>query len=87
MAEKSIGVVENYFSKIGVAAIKLTEGSLNVGNRIKIKGATTDFTQVVESMEVEHSSVETAVPGDLVGIKVIDRARSKDTIYLVTEDD
>ncbi len=86
MAEKQIGVVENYFAKIGVAAIRIDEGSVSVGDRIKIKGATSDFSQVVESMQVEHKTVETAASGDLVGIKVIDKVRAKDTIYLIEEE-
>jgi putative protease len=84
MAEKQIGVVDNYFSKIGVAAIKITEGSLSLGDRIMVKGATSDFTQVVESMQVDHKDVETAEAGDLVGIKVIDKVRGNDTVYLLT---
>lgn len=87
MAEKQIGVVEKYFAKIGVAAIKMGEGSLNLGDRIKVEGATSDFTQVVDSMQVEHESVETAGPGDLVGIKVIDKVRPKDRVYLLTGDE
>ncbi len=87
MAEKQIGVVDNYFAKIGVAAIKITEGSLSLGDRIMVKGATSDFTQVVESMQVDHIDVETAEAGDLVGIKVIDKVRGNDTVYLLTEEE
>lgn len=87
MSEKQIGVVENYFSKIGVAAIKITEGTLHLGNRIRIKGATSDLTQVVDSMQVEHESVESAGQGDLVGLKVIERVRHNDSVFLVTEEE
>ncbi len=86
MGEKEIGQVENYFGKIGVAVIRITEGTLRVGDRLAIKGSTTDTTQVVESMEVEHSSVESAGSGDLVGLKVSEKVRPNDRIYLSTEE-
>ncbi len=80
-AEK-VGVVSHYFGHIGVAAIKLS-GTLHVGDRIKIVGATTDFEDTVQSMQVEHDSVEKAGPGEEVGIKVKDKARDGDRVYLV----
>ncbi len=84
MAEKKIGVVTHYFGKIGVAAIKMTDDELRVGDTIRIKGHTTDFTQTVESMQVEHEPVEVARAGDNVGMKVIDHAREHDVVYKVT---
>jgi len=81
--EKKIGLVENYFPKIGVAAIKLTDDSLHVGDTIHIKGHTTDLEMKVESMQVEHASIEKADAGDLVGIKTPDRVREHDTIYKI----
>jgi len=57
MAEVEIGTVTHYFGKIGVAAIDITSGELRVGDTIRIKGATSDFTQDVDSMQVEHASV------------------------------
>ncbi|RMG61609.1 MAG: translation elongation factor-like protein [Deltaproteobacteria bacterium] len=86
MAEKEVGKVENYFSKIGVAAVRVTAGELRVGDTIRISGATTDLTQTVESMQVEHQNVETAKEGDLVGLKVSDRVRPGDKVFLVTEE-
>ncbi len=86
MAEREIGIVENYFSKIGVAAIRITEGELKVGDKIKIVGATTNLEQTVESMQVEHKNVEKATTGDLVGLKVTDRVRAKDKVLVVTEE-
>lgn len=78
---EEIGVVEHFFSKIGVAAIKIKNGSLKVGDRIRIKGATTDFEQVVESMEINRQKINEAKPGDDIGIKVIDRVREGDIVY------
>ena len=81
--EQEIGIVEHYFSKIGVAAIKITDGSLKIGDRIHIKGATTDFEQTVESMEINRQKIEMAKPGDEIGIKVIDRVREGDRVYKI----
>jgi len=86
MAEKEIGKVVGYFAKIGVAAITISEGELKIGDTIHIKGHTTDFEQTVESMQIEMNSVEVVKPGDDVGIKVADRVREHDSVYLVTED-
>jgi len=77
-----IGNVESYFSKIGVAAIKLS-GDLKVGDKIKIKGHTTDFEQKVDSMQIDREDVEEASDGDEIGIKVKDRVRPNDKIYKV----
>lgn len=83
MPEDPVGVVTHYFAKISVAALKLT-GRLKVGDRIHFKGATTDFTQFVDSMQIENDTVEEAGPGDEVGIKVEDRVREHDGVLLVT---
>lgn len=83
MDETPIGRVEKYFGKIGVAAIRVTSGELKVGDTIRIKGHTTDFEQTVDSMQVEHASVQTAGPGADVGIKVAQKVHEHDSVYLV----
>ncbi len=83
MEEVAIGVVEKYFGKIGVAAIRITSGEMNVGDKIHIKGHSTDFEQSVDSMQVEHASVQKAGPGSDVGIKVKEKVHEKDTVFLV----
>lgn len=85
MPEQKVGEVIKFFSKAGVAAIKLTEGTLRVGDRIKIKGHTTDFEDQVQSMQIENQAVEKAKPGELIGIKVKDRVREKDAVWKITE--
>ena len=85
MAEKKIGKVTHYFTSIGVAAIEITEGELCVGDTIHIVGHTSDFTQKVSSMQVEHKSVEKASAGESIGIKVDEHAREHDEVFLVTE--
>ena len=82
--EQEIGKISHYFNKIGVAAIVLT-GELAVGDTIHIKGHTSDWTQAVDSMQVEHDSVEKAGPGDSVGIKSEGHAHEHDVVYKVTD--
>ncbi len=83
MPEERIGVVKDYFARIGVAGIDL-EGSIRVGDTIHIKGHTTDLEQPVESIQIEHEQVEEAKAGDAIGIKVQDRCRDGDVVYKVT---
>jgi putative protease len=80
MEKKLVGRVEHYFTKIGVAVVNLS-GELKVGDRISIEGPTTNFQQVVESMQIEHRNVPSAGPGQSVGLKVVQRAREKDLVY------
>ena len=82
--EKEIGKVTHYFTKIGVAVIELSD-TLKVGDTIAIRGATTDFTQRVESMQIEHENVEEARTGQAVGLKVRDRVREGDIVYKLVE--
>ena len=82
MAEKEIGEVSTYFSHVGVAAIKLT-GKLKVGDKIHVKGHTTDFEQAVDSMQVDRKEIEEAEAGDEVGIKAKDNVRPNDKVFLV----
>ena len=82
--EKQIGRVAHYFSKVGVAAIEL-EDTLKVGECIHIKGHTSDWTQVVESMQIEGGEIEQAERGQSVGIKVPEHAREHDAVYKVEE--
>ena len=86
MAEQKIGLITHYFGKIGVAALSITDGELSLGDTVHIKGHTSDFTQRVESMQIEHQAVEVARPGDDVATKVIHHAREHDVVYKVTPD-
>jgi len=83
--EEKVGVVTHYFGKIGVGAIKITDGELKVGDTIHIKGHTTDFTQQVESMQIEHESVKIAKVDDIIGIKVNEHVREHDVVYKVID--
>jgi putative protease len=83
--EKEVGQVTHYFNRARVVVLELS-GELSVGDSVHILGHTTDFTQQVESLEVEHKKIESAGPGDDVALKVIDRARQGDTVYKVTDE-
>jgi translation elongation factor EF-1alpha len=83
MPEERVGVVKDYFARIGVAGIDL-EGTLRVGDTIHIKGHTTDFEQAVDSMQIEHDQVQEAKGGDAIGIKVADRCRDGDVVFKIT---
>jgi putative protease len=84
MGEKRIGEVVKYFSKPGVAAVKVTDGGIKVGDTLKFTGHTTDLTMPLDSMEVNNQKVAEAVVGDYVGIRVADRVRPGDDVFKVT---
>jgi putative protease len=83
--EKLIGIITHFFGKINVAVFKITNDEAKVGDSIHIKGKHTDFTQVIDSMQVEHESIETAKKGDEVGLKVENPVHENDEVYKVTE--
>ena len=85
MEEKKVGEVIKYFGKINVSAIRLSEGSLKVGDKIHIVGHTTDVTQGIDSMQIENKNVQEAGPGADIGIKVEGRVREHDVVYKVVE--
>jgi len=85
MEEKKVGEIIKYFGKISVAAIRLSEGSLKVGDTIHIVGHTTDVTQAIDSMQIENKNVQEAGPGADIGIKVQGKVREHDTVYKVVE--
>ncbi len=81
--EERVGVVTHYYSHLAVAVIELDSGMLREGDTIHIKGHTSDFTQKVGSMEVNHMHVSEAWAGQSFGLKVIEHAREHDVVYLV----
>jgi putative protease len=82
MAEKEIGKITHYYGHIGVGIAELSE-TLKVGDTIHIKGHSEDFTQSVDSMQIEHSSVKEAKSGDAVGLKVAQKVHPQDKIFKV----
>ena len=79
--EMQVGKVTHYFPKIGVAVVEVTQGSMKVGDEIRIKGKTTDFVQKVSSMQIEHDKIEMAEPGISIGMKVSEPVRANDLVY------
>jgi translation elongation factor EF-1alpha len=86
MGEQLVGTVTHYFGRPNVAIVDITAGELHVGDTIRIAGHSSDFTQEVRSMELEHEPVDSAKVGDSVGIKVGERAREHDQVFRVTAD-
>ena len=81
--KKPIGKIAHYFTKIGVAVIDLSD-ELKVGDRISIEGATTNFEQAIDSMEIEHKKMPSATAGQSIGLKVSQRVRQEDLVYKVS---
>jgi len=84
MPEVVIGQVTDFFAKPVVAGVELS-GTLKIGDKIHIKGATTDMELAVESMQIDRVDITEGKLGDLVGIKVPERIRRGDIVYKVTE--
>jgi len=82
--ESQVGSVTHFFKKIGVAIVELTD-SLLVGDTVHIIGHTTDLSQKVDSMQMEHQNVEKAEKGQTIGLKVTDEVREKDLVFKVTD--
>tara|TARA_Y100000034_G_C6782231_1_gene349726 strand:+ start:69 stop:323 length:255 start_codon:yes stop_codon:yes gene_type:complete len=83
MAEgKLVGKITHYFNNIGVAVIKLS-AAIKDGDKIQIKGSSTDVTQVTSSMQIEHKVVKSAKKGQDIGMKVKDRVRPGDAVFII----
>lgn len=80
--EVRVGVVSHYYGHLSVAAVRL-EAALSVGQTIRILGHTSDFRQRVDSMQIEREAVSEALPGDEIGLKVVQHARDNDVVYRV----
>ena len=83
--EQLVGVVEKYFAQPGVAALKVTQGTIKKGDMLKYVGHTTNFTDQVASMQVNNQPVDEAKAGDFIGVKVKERVRENDKVYKVVQ--
>jgi translation elongation factor EF-1alpha len=83
MGEQLVGTVTHYFGKPHVLIVEISAGELHVGDTIHVVGSTSDFTQKVGSMQLEHEPVDSAKKGDSVGIEVRERAREHDQVFRV----
>ncbi len=77
---KEIGKVSHYYSHLSVGIVELSD-TLKVGDKIRIKGYTTNFEQPVESMQIEHEKVEEAKAGQSIGLKIKEHVRQHDRVY------
>ncbi len=84
MPEEVVGKVSDFFARPVVAGIELI-ATVNVGDKIHIKGHTTDIELTIESMQINNVNVQQAKAGDSIGIKIDERARRGDAVYKVTD--
>lgn len=82
MADKKIGTITHFFDKISVGIIKL-DGKLKVGNKVRIQGGTTNFEQEISEIQLEHESIQEGKKGQEVGVKVNEKVREGDTVYIL----
>ncbi len=85
MAEEEIGKVTHYYGHISVAVVELSSGTLVAGDTIHIVGHTTDLTQKVGSMQLEHAAIESIKAGEAAAIKVDEHVREHDVVFKVTD--
>lgn len=83
MADFKVGKVTHYYDKIGVAVVELTD-NLAVGDTIKISGHGREFTQEVDSIQIEHEKIKEAKKGQTIGLRVDEKAKENDEVYKVT---
>lgn len=80
-----IGKVTHYYDKIGVAVVEVKKQPLKVGDTVKISGHDNEFTQKIESLQIEHKQMKEIPVGETCGMKVDQAVKEGDTLYLVTK--
>lgn len=83
MAEEKVGVVTHFYTALNVGTVKLS-GPVKMGDTLHFKGSSTDFTQSVTSMQLEHKAVTEAEAGNEVGIEVTEKVREGDEVFLIS---
>ena len=86
MKEEKIGFVSNYYGKISVAAVEMTDGTVSLGDTLHFLGHTTNFESKVDSMQIQHKSVTEAKKGDSVGVEISEKARAGDKVFKLVAD-
>ena len=79
--DKPVGEVTHYYGNLGVAIVKFNQ-DMPAGKNLTFQGVTTDFSQDVASLEFDHKKVDTAPRGQEVGMKVKDKVREGDKVYV-----
>lgn len=80
-----IGKIVHFFPHVKAAIIKVEKGTLSIGDKIRIKGHTTDIEQEIKSMQIEHEVVEQVSKGQEVAVKIVGKARKRDKVYLIAQ--
>lgn len=80
--ETLVGVVEDFYGHVSVIALTL-RAALKVGDKIHVRGHTTDMTETVDSMQIDHAPVASAAAGDAVGVRAVVKCRTGDYVYRV----
>jgi len=80
MERRMVGEVFKYFGKAGVVAVRFTE-PVHVGDRLQYQGPSTNFDEVVASMQIDGAPVPGVAAGQEAGIKVTQRCREGDLVY------
>ena len=86
MKEEKIGIIKHFFNNINVAAVKIINGELKIGDTIHIVGAHTDFKQEILSMQIQKDPIKLVKTGDEVGILVLNKVHENDIVYKFTEE-
>jgi len=81
--ERKVGSISHFFSRIGVGVLEVKTGSVTLGDKIRVKGNTTDFIQIITSMQRDHEQVNRATRGQSIGIKVDKEVRRNDKVYIL----
>ena len=85
MKEQEIGYDSKFMGNISVSIIEMKKGTLKTGDALHIKGNTTDITETVSSMQIEHASVDKVKKSDSLGLKVYKKVRKRDKVYKVVD--
>jgi hypothetical protein len=80
---EEIGIITHYFPKVDAAVVKLTKGDLSIGDKIIIKGHTSDFKEKVGSIQLDHAPIQNAEQGMEIGLKVKSKVREHDVVYKI----
>ena len=80
-----VGIITNYYKKIGVAVLKVEGTTLKVGDDLRIEGRESELLQKVSSMQVEHKNIEEALPGENIGLKVLEPVKRGDVVFKIVE--
>ena len=84
MEEKEVGKIAHYYGHLNVGIVELSD-ALKVGDKIHVKGHSSDFTQDVASMQIEHADVKEGKRGDAIGIKIAQKVHPNDKVYKIAQ--